>query len=207
MTIKTFTNQTVGLAGIAQATYLVHKIASTGSSDQNAMKASINSILQIDSDNVADIYGGLEGIKLGLEQLHQQLANTNIHNPEQARYAASLVFLENQLKKNPQMQNTIRIGVEKAQAQAEHFDILHENVLANLGDLYHRTISTLQPRVMVQGEQKYITDPANINKIRALLLAGIRSAMLWRQCGGKRWKFLFYRKKLRDECESLLKMA
>ncbi len=207
MTIKTFSNQTVGLAGIAQATYLVHEIASTGSSNQNAMKASISSILKINSENVADIYGGLEGIKLGLEQLHQQLASTSIHNPEQARYAASLVFLENQLEKNPAMQNTIRIGVEKAQAQAEHFDILHENILANLGDIYHRTISTLQPRVMVQGEQKYITDPANINKIRALLLAGIRSAMLWRQCGGKRWKFLFYRKKLRDECENLLKTA
>lgn len=205
MAIKTFSNQTIALAGIAQATYLVKEIATTGSSDQQAMKTSINSILKVDSENVADVYGGLEGIKIGLTQLHEQLATTKIHNPDQARYAASLVFLENQLEKNPQMQKTIRIGVEKAQAQAEHFEVLHENVLANLGDLYHRTISTLQPRVMVQGEQKYITDPANINKIRALLLAGIRSAMLWRQCGGKRWKFLFYRKKLRDECESLLK--
>lgn len=205
MTLNTFTNQTIALAGIAQATYLVQEIATTGIADPEAMKASVGSVLIIDSDSVADVYGGLTGIKTGLEQLQLQITNTKIHNPEQARYAASLVFLERQLEKNQQMLSTIRIGIEKAQAQAEQLGILHENVLASLGDLYHSTISTLLPRIMVQGEQKYISDPININKIRALLLSGIRSALLWRQCGGKRWKFLFYRKKLRDECKHLLK--
>ena len=32
--------------------------------------------------------------------------------------------------------------------------------------------------------------------IRALLLAGIRSAFLWRQLGGRRWKLLFRRRRL-----------
>jgi high frequency lysogenization protein len=204
MALKTFTNQTIALAGIAQATFLVQKIATTGTADPETMKASIGSILKINSDSVAEIYGGHAGIKTGLDQLQFQLTNTQIHNPEQARYAASLVFLEKQLEKNQPMLNTIRTGIEKAQGQTEHFDILHENILANLGDIYHNTISTLRPRIMVQGEQKYITDSNNINKIRALLLSGIRSALLWRQCGGKRWKFLFYRKKLRDECKYLL---
>jgi len=43
-----------------------------------------------------------------------------------------------------------------------------------------------------------------INKIRALLLAGIRSAMLWRQCGGSRWRFIFFRRKIQREAEFLL---
>lgn len=204
MTLNTITNQTIALAGISQAAHLVQEIATTGTADQEIMKASLGSILKIDSDSVAEIYGGLAGIKPGLEQLQFQLSNTKIHNPVQARYAASLVFLERQLENNQQMLGTIRTGIEKAQAQAEHFDVLHENVLANLGDLYHSTISTFQPRIMVQGEQRYISNPGNVNKIRALLLAGIRSTILWRQCGGKRWKFLFYRKKLRDECNYLL---
>jgi high frequency lysogenization protein len=204
MTLNSFTNQTIALAGISQAAHLVQEIATTGTADQEAMEASIGSILKIDSDSVAEIYGGLTGIKTGLEQLQFQLANTKIHNPEQARYAASLVFLEKQLTNNQQMLSTIRTGIEKAKSQTEHFPVLHENVLANLGDLYHNTISTLQPRIMVQGEQRYITNPSNINKIRTLLLAGIRSAILWRQCGGRRWKFLIYRKKLRDECNFLL---
>jgi len=204
MALNTFTNQTIALAGIAQAAYLVQEIATKGTAAPEAIKASIGSILKLDSEGVADVYGGIAGIKTGLKQLQFQLANTRIHNPEQARYAASLVFLERQLEKDQQMLDIIRSGVEKAQGQTEHFEVLHENVLANLGNIYHTTISTLQPRIMVQGEQKYISDTANINKIRALLLSGIRSALLWRQCGGKRWKFLFYRQKLRQECAHLL---
>ena len=34
------------------------------------------------------------------------------------------------------------------------------------------------------------------DKIRACLLAGIRSAVLWRQVGGSKWQLLFHRKKL-----------
>ena len=58
---------------------------------------------------------------------------------------------------------------------------------------------------MVNGEQTYLGRTDIVNKIRALLLAGLRSAMLWKQCGGTRWKFLFFRKKLQLEIENLLK--
>jgi high frequency lysogenization protein len=27
--------------------------------------------------------------------------------------------------------------------------------------------------------------------------------VLWRQCGGARWKFIFYRRKIQDELERL----
>ena len=128
-----------------------------------------------------------------------------IANPEQARYAASLVFLESQLDTQPAMLKTIFIGIDRAQAQAEHFGLLHENVLANLGDIYHSSISTLQPRIMVNGEQEYLSKPDVVNKIRACLLAGIRSAILWKQCGGTRWKFIFFRKKIQIEIQLLLK--
>ena len=205
MSIKTTTNQTIALAGISQACLLVKELASTGTVvNSTAIETSINSILKLDSDTVIDIYGDLSNIKPGLEQLKLQLTGRTIADPEQARYAASLVFLEKQISNRPEMLNKIKVGVEKAQFQSETFGIMHENVLANLGDLYHSTISTLQPRIMVNGEEEFITQPAIINKIRTLLLSGIRSALLWRQCGGARWKFLFFRKKIQDEVEFLL---
>lgn len=204
MQINSTANQVIALAGIAQATYLVQELATKGTANQQAMEASIGSILKIDSDSVEDVYGGLSGLKLGLEQLNQQLSNTQIHNPECARYSASIVFLEKQLSGKKEMLKTIHTGVERAQAQSEHFGPIHENVLANLADLYHSTISTLQPRIMVNGEQGYLSNPDIVNKIRSLLLAGIRSALLWRQCGGARWKFLFFRRKLQEETERLL---
>lgn len=207
MALKTFTNQTIALAGVAQAAALVQQLATRGSCDQEAFAASIGSIFKIDSDSVLDVYGGLDGLKLGLKQLQTQMTGYRIDNPEQARYAATLVFLENQLSSRKDLLAGIRAGVEKADAQSEHFGILHENVLANLADLYHTTVSTLQPRIMVNGDQAYLSRPDTVNKIRALLLAGIRSVILWKQCGGARWKFIFYRKKLQKELQDLLKQV
>lgn len=204
MPLKTVTHQAIALAGVAQACTLVQQLATTGSADSKAMEASIGSVLKIDADSVTDIYGGLAGVELGLKQLDRQLTGRSIADPEQARYAASLVYLERQLSNRPEMLKTITIGIGKAHSQAEHFGLLHENVFANLGDLYHNTISTIPPRIMVNGEPEYLSNPNTVNKIRALLLAGIRSALLWRQCGGARWKFLLFRKKLQDEIKYLL---
>jgi high frequency lysogenization protein len=207
MELKTLTNQTIALAGVAQAAALVQQLATRGTCDQEALNASIGSVLKIDSGSVLDVYGGLNGLKLGLKQLQSQMTGYRVDNPEQARYAATLVFLENQLSSRKDLLDTIRGGIEKAQAQSEHFGVLHENVLANLGEVYHSTVSTLQPRIMVNGEQVYLSRPDTVNKIRALLLAGIRSVILWKQCGGARWKFIFYRKKIQKELENLLKQV
>lgn len=207
MQLKTLTNQTIALAGIAQAATLVHQLATTGKADATALEASIGSILKIDSDSVLDIYGGLANVKLGLEQLNNQMTGYKIAEPQQARYGASLVFLENRLAKEPQMLRIIQSGIIKAQVQSEQFGLLHENVFANLSSLYQETLSTLQPRIMVNGDHDYLARADIANKIRACLLAGIRSALLWKQCGGTRWKFLFSRKKMQTELDQLLKQV
>ncbi len=204
MSLNSITNQTIALAGIAQACLLVQELATTGTADNDAIETSIGSILTIDADSVIDIYTDLEHLKPGLMQLQQQLTGRTIANPEQARYAASLVFLERQLANQPEMQEQIRKGIERAQLQSESFGLMHENILANLGDLYHSTISTLHPRVMVNGKEEYLAQTNIVNTIRALLLSGIRATLLWRQCGGARWKFLIFRKKLQDEIKFLL---
>ena len=207
MQLNTIINQTIALAGIAQAAALVQQLAITGTADPTALEASIASVLKINSNNVIDVFGSLNGLELGLKQLNEQMTGYKIVNPEQARYSASLVFLENQLTGRKDLLKSIQTGITKAQAQSEHFGLLHENVLANLGEIYQSTISTLQPRIMVNGEQAYLSRPDIANKIRACLLAGIRSAILWKQCGGARWKFLFFRKKIQAELQNLLKQV
>jgi high frequency lysogenization protein len=204
MSLNTFTNQTIALAGVAQAAQLVHELATTGTTDAVAFRASIGSLLKIDANSVIDVFGDVAALKIGLEKFQQQMAGYTTVNPEQARYAASLIFLERRLATQEKMLKTIRIGIEKAQAQADYFDVVHENIVANLGDIYYNTISTLQPRIMVHGEENYLSRPDTVNKIRALLLAGIRATLLWRQCDGTRWKLLFYRKKLHQEAQFLL---
>ena len=96
---------------------------------------------------------------MGFNQLNGQLTGDKPPNPDQARYAAAIVFLERKLGDRKDFLSTIQAGIVKAQAQAEQFGLVHENVLANLGDLYHSTLSTLQPRIMVNGEQQYLSRP------------------------------------------------
>ena len=76
-----------------------------------------------------------------------------------------------------------------------------------LAEVYQRNISTLSPRVMVTGEPLHLQNPDNQNRIRAVLLAGVRAAILWQQCGGNRWTLLFGRRRLVDAARSLLAAA
>ncbi|WP_368666252.1 DUF489 family protein [Corallococcus sp. CA041A] len=43
-----------------------------------------------------------------------------------------------------------------------------------------------------------------VAEIRALLLAAVRSAVLWRQLGGSYWDFLFSRKAMIEAVDRLL---
>jgi high frequency lysogenization protein len=95
-------------------------------------------------------------------------------------------------------------GLNEIQKSLDFFSLMHENVFAKISSLYKDTISTLQPKIVVQGERAYLSNDINANKVRALLFAGIRAAVLWRQCGGSRWHILFGRKKYLSECQYLL---
>jgi high frequency lysogenization protein len=52
-----------------------------------------------------------------------------------------------------------------------------------------------------------LKDDENQHRIRALLLAGIRAAWLWRQVGGSRWRVLFGRTALLEAAREYLRAA
>ncbi|MES0327424.1 MAG: DUF489 family protein, partial [Gammaproteobacteria bacterium] len=128
----------------------------------------------------------------------------NDRNLEVTKYAISMIALEKKLSANPKMLEQVTEGLNEIQKSMEFFSLMHENVFAKLGGLYKDTISTLQPKIVVQGERAYLSNESNANKVRALLFAGIRAAVLWRQCGGSRWHILLGRKKYLNECQYLL---
>lgn len=199
-------NQTIALAGLAQAVYLVKQIAKHGTADADAIEASIESILKVDALDIEDVYGGLNRIRTGIGQLKKQLKGPPTLDPEQFNYAATLVFLERKLVKNRNLLLTIRRGIEEVTPQPGS-DQTSQSVLSRLAQLYQSTVSTLNPRVFIKGEPVFLTNPDNADKIRALLLAGIRSAFLWRQSGGRRWKIVLFRKRLLDETERLARIV
>jgi high frequency lysogenization protein len=205
MTSKNNEDRALAFAGILQALQLVQSTAYGKPYDVQAFQASLNSILLLDADSVEEVYGGVAGVRSGLRLLKTQLMDQKQKpDGELSRYLVVLLHLERKLSKRADLLNTLTEGIERAQQQLTHFDIGHGNVLASLADTYAQTVSTLQPRIMVKGEPNRLSEAGVANQIRALLLAAMRSAVLWRQCGGTRLGLLLGRRKLVRAAEILL---
>jgi high frequency lysogenization protein len=206
------TDRTIAIAGVYQAATLVQQIANTGALNEKSFEASIKSIFYIDADKPIDVFENIENIDTGLNTLIAQLGGNTPQITVQkdmsvTKYAIGAIILEKKLSKNQNMLKEISMGIDRAKNQAEHYTVTHENIIANLADIYSKTISTLQPRIMVQGEHIYISNPGQANKIRALLLAAIRAVVLWRQCGGTRWQLILQRKDIINTASMLLGKA
>lgn len=187
-------DRTIGLAGVFQAAALVKELAKTGRVSEPYFKTSIESLFKIDSENALDVFGGGENLTLGLHELiHLFTHNKTPKDSDIARYVLSLLHLERKLSKNPSMLQNIQIGLKRAESQALHFSTTHENVMANLANIYTDTLSTFKFRIYVTGEPIYLNQTQIIHKVRSLLLAGIRSAVLWQQLGGRKWQLLISR--------------
>lgn len=198
-------DRTLALGGVFQAVSLVQSIAYSGNADATAFEASVRSVFQTDAEDVDAVYGARNGVRLGLQMLHRQIRGSKeSRDIELAKYVVALLYLERKLKRNQSLLSRVRDGIEHAAQQATHFGMLHANVLASLAETYVQTISTLKPRILVNGEHVHLSNQDNANRIRTLLLAGIRSIVLWRQCGGKRWQLIFGQKAIGRDAARLL---
>jgi high frequency lysogenization protein len=205
MTLKTDHNRTLAFAGLLQALQLVQQTARGKPYDVGAFQATLRSILTLDAASVEDIYGGVDGVRNGLRLLPAQLlGDKRKPDTELSRYLVVLLHLERKLSKRADLLERLRTGIEHAQRQTGHYDIGHPNVLAGFANTYSETVSTLGPRIMINGDPARLQDTAVANQIRALLLAAMRSAVLWRQCGGTRLGLLLGRRKLTAIATELL---
>lgn len=203
--MNNFESRTLAFAGVFRAAALVNTLANEGTISDDDLRISVESIFDTDPENVIEVFGKVENLSVGFTTMLNQLGkDSQNRNIDIARYVVGMLFLERRLMKNSEMLETLSTGVELAARQSEHFSITHENVIANLADLYSRTISELGPRVMVNGEQSHLETTAISNKIRTVLLAGIRSAVLWQQLGGRRWHVIFNRGKYLKLAQSFL---
>jgi high frequency lysogenization protein len=207
-----YTDRILALAGLFQAARLAQQLAREGRAEPSTLAASVQSLLIIDAPTTESVYGGAQGVRPGLELLRDKLAggNTNANDVEIARYVIGMIHLEGQMRRRPEIQDAIRRGIEATREQmkffeaAENGETLHPRLVEKLAELYTQTISTLTPRIMVNGEHGHLSNPSIAAKVRAALFAGIRSAFLWHQLGGSRWQLLFSRKKISGEAAGIL---
>ena len=199
--------QLVALGAVFESAALVDKVARTGQVSEPAVGCMLGSLLVRDPKDTLEVYGGDD---LNLRDGYRALVSSLERDPtslqrEPLRYALALLALERQLAKRSDLLQIMGSRLDQIHSQVEHFGPTHENVVAACGSLYEDTISTFRQRIQVHGDMRHLQQPSNASKIRALLLAGIRSARLWRQLGGHRWQLVFSRKKLLKELYPLMR--
>lgn len=203
--LTTSQTQAIALAGIIQSAYLVDEIARTGTADERSFTPLLQSLFEFNPEHPAAIYGGVQGVNLGLKLLQTALGGDNNYNLRPSlSYAIPLIHLQGQLSKSPDMLNTLSNRLQHIQYKTDHFTNDINEIYKSVAAVYQDTISTFKTRIKVNGNAVHLQNSANADKIRTLLLAGIRASVLWRQVGGKRWQLFFARKRLLAAAKQLL---
>lgn len=195
----------IALAGIFQAASLVQKIATSGNCDHFYYERSLKSLFVMSPPTTEAVYQDLHGIQLGLRTLLDILnKDSGQENVEIIRYALSLIHLERKLSAQPQMLDIISKRLDQLAPLINNWSENNERIVHNLAGMYSDTLSTFKVRIQVSGNPSHLQNQLNAAKIRALLLSGIRAAMLWRQVGGRRWQLVFQRGRVTKTTESLI---
>ena len=196
-------DRVLALAGMLQALAQVRRIADTGQSESTQVQVALDSVFRIDAANTEAVYGDAASLRKGLGLLRDYLAN---ESKDQAlgKLALAVLQLERRFVREDAVVTQVLTGLRGLEAPAQRMGSTNPDVVAGLGSLYADTVSTLRPRVMVQGNPHYLGQAGVVAEIRALLLAALRSAVLWRQSGGNLWDFLFSRKEMAAAVDTLL---
>lgn len=204
-------HRVLALAAMQQCSHLVIGIARKGMADAVEIETCISSILIFSANMPEKMYGGVAKLRTGLVTLSRLLQGEDmgmdtLRAKELMSYTAAMIKLERKLTQNPSMLKKMTAGMQRIEKQSEYFKgVMHDNVIAAIADLYGETISTMKPRIIVHGKSDYLRHSSNTNKVRALLLAGIRGAHLWSMYGGRQLQLLLHRRALSRKAEELLR--
>ena len=202
--IQRWRDPVIALAGVLQACTLVDKLARTGYLDKEQFATTINSLLDLSPSSTLAPYGSLANLTKGFEAVEGCLEKLPHAESQQIlKYVLGVFHLQSKLSKRSDILQIIHSRLQQIKTQAAHFEPTHDNVVANLADLYTDTISTFRFRIHVQGNPTYLQQDRVAAQIRTLLFGAIRSAILFRQVGGRRWQLVVKRKSILAAAESL----
>ena len=190
-------NETISLGAIYQACNEIKKIAWQGEINNNIIEPLINSVYQTTSEEIEDVFISIKRLNSGLDFLRRQLVGDAFsRDGEVSRYFEAIGILVKNMNKKDDVLNKLRTELTE-QSMPINEDNLDQHALF-LSELYLSTISKVEPRIIVNGDNKYLTDKNNAAMIRSLLLCAIRSYILWQQSGGSKFRIFLFKKKIAE---------
>ena len=197
-------NQTIALAGAMQALTTLEQLAKTGYSKSDEIETAVNSLFNTQPESVEAVYSNIGKLESGLDTLERLLTHyTSPENSDLLRYVIGIIQVEKTLSRKKDVLSIVGSRLDIAKQQSSHFGVTHENVIGNIADIYSDTISKFRYRIQVSGNANYLQQARVANQVRTLLFAAVRSIILWRQIGGRRWHIVIHRKKILEQCHEL----
>ncbi|QSX80059.1 lysogenization protein HflD [Agrilutibacter solisilvae] len=193
----------LALAGLAQALAQVRRIADTGQAHAEVLGTALDSVFRIDATDAAQVYGGEQSLRNGLVLLRDYF-DGSMPDDQLPRLAMAVMQLERRFVRDDEMARRVQAGIRAQADAAQRLGSTHPEVLNALGALYADTLSHLRPRVLVQGNPHYLGQAPVVAEVRAVLLAAVRSAVLWRQMGGSLWDFFLRKREMGAAVRALL---
>ena len=207
--MRKYDDRVLALAGLVQAASLISSASSSGLVSQDTLESSINSIFIQNPGSTLDVFGGVTGVRKGLLMLRELLTNFDVaQHGRIMQYALAVMGLERRLVTSPAIMR--QLGAEIANIDEQRMlrqgdsRVIDDVSVQQLGILYESLISEIQPQIRINGNRQHLQDRTNIERIRALLLAGLRACVLWRQVGGNKWQLAFNRRSMTRSVEALL---
>jgi len=196
--------QALALAALVECATLVDELARAGNAPLQSVRALTGSLLRFEWQHVEDVYGGAATLHRGLQRLEVVLAlGSRDEQPQVLRYALALAHLGKRLARDPQRLATIRARLGQLAGSTGEFTGEFADLAPALAAIYEDTISHYSYRIKVVGNGDHLRDPDVIARIRALLLTGVRAAVLWRFVGGSLPGLLLRRGQLISACRAL----
>jgi high frequency lysogenization protein len=196
-------SRVLALAGLLQALKLVRQIADTGHADGEGERNALDSVFRIDATSAEAVYGNARSLRGGLLLLRDYFTD---RSGDQAlpKLGMAVLQIERRFVADESLAQQVLEGIHALESIAERQGSIHPDVISKLGQLYADTISHLRPKVIVQGNPHYLQQADVVAEIRALLLAALRSAVLWRQMGGTLWDFVLRKRAMLAAIEAEL---
>lgn len=164
-----------------------------------------------DPKSVEDIYNP-EYLTVGFKQIIDSLGKTDLAKGADTivvtKMALKLITLAHSVERNQRIYQRLsdEIDALSKAITTEHSDFLNDELSVSeintqnnfhlFGSLYQSIISPNFAKLLIYGDERFLRDTDNQERIRALLLAGIRAVILWRQVGGRRRYLIFRRKEI-----------
>lgn len=149
------------------------------------------SLQRFNCETVRDFYDNPSRLDKGREDLMHYFVNAS--NDARLSYALRLMQVARRLGSNTALMTVLAEGLRQTAAQIGHFGLLHDNIFARYSALYQKTASQATSRIRIYGNPHYLQQNAIADRLRTVLLCGVRAAALWQANGGSRWQLMFGR--------------